>query len=141
MRLDARDQRSQTMNLNGSMSQCIPSVSRKAVNGPGQTGQDNTSGDPVEKPLSVPGGNSKPALAFAHWFVTGIFFLIRMDDGNRTVRFHALQRIPVSPALVVAVFVPGFVPLAGPVHRSSPIPAWISRIYFRRRVTYCSETA
>lgn len=58
--------------------------------------------------------NTEAALAYALWFVTGIFFLL-MEESSRTVRFHAWQSILTSLALVIAVFVLSFIPPAVPL--------------------------
>jgi uncharacterized membrane protein len=58
--------------------------------------------------------NTVSALAYALWFVTGIFFLL-MEETSRTVRFHAWQSILTSLALVIAVFVLSFIPHAVPL--------------------------
>lgn len=60
------------------------------------------------------GENTESALAYALWFVTGIFFLI-MEDANRTVRFHAWQSILVSLALVILVSAMSYIPAAAPL--------------------------
>ncbi len=56
--------------------------------------------------------NVAGALCYLAGLVTGIVFLV-LEKENRFVRFHAIQSILVSVALMVVMIVLGFIPIIG----------------------------
>ncbi len=56
--------------------------------------------------------NVAGALCYLAGLVTGIVFLV-LEKENRFVRFHAIQSIVVSIALMVVMIVLGFIPIIG----------------------------
>ncbi len=56
--------------------------------------------------------NVAGALCYLAGLVTGIVFLV-LEKENRFVRFHAIQSIVVSIALMVVMIVLGFIPIVG----------------------------
>ncbi len=56
--------------------------------------------------------NVAGALCYLAGLVTGIVFLV-LEKENRFVRFHAIQSIVVSVALMVVMIVLGFIPIIG----------------------------
>ena len=73
---------------------------------------------PAVAPSVVPSGgtglapNIAGALCYLGGFITGIVFLM-LEKDNKFVRFHAMQSIVVSVALIVASLVLGFIPILG----------------------------
>src|SRR5690625_1052979 len=51
-------------------------------------------------------------LCYVFWFITGIFFLV-IEKENRFVRFHAMQSIFLSVALIIISFVLTIIPIIG----------------------------
>ena len=56
--------------------------------------------------------NVAGALCYLAGLVTGIVFLV-LEKENRFVRFHAIQSIVVSLAIMVVMIVLGFIPIIG----------------------------
>ena len=56
--------------------------------------------------------NLAGALCYLAGLVTGIAFLV-LEKENRFVRFHAIQSIVVSVAIMVVMIVLGFIPIIG----------------------------
>lgn len=56
--------------------------------------------------------NIAGALCYLGGFITGIVFLL-VEKENRFVRFHAMQSIVVSVALIVVSIILGFIPILG----------------------------
>ena len=73
---------------------------------------------PAVTPSVAPSGgtglapNIAGALCHLVGFITGIVFLM-LEKDNKFVRFHAMQSIVVSVALIVASIVLGFIPILG----------------------------
>jgi uncharacterized membrane protein len=76
---------------------------------------------PPSQPLSAAGGktatgidsNLCAALAYVGWAMTGVLFFV-LEPEDRFVRFHALQSILLTAALIVVAIGLGVVPFIGP---------------------------
>lgn len=69
-------------------------------------------GEIVEKSTMDMDPKLAAALSYVFWFITGIIFFI-MEKENKHVRFHAMQSILASVALLIVNTVLSFIPILG----------------------------
>lgn len=69
-------------------------------------------GTKVEKSTMNMDPKLAAALSYVVWFITGIIFFV-MEKENKHVRFHAMQSIFATVALIVINTVLSFIPILG----------------------------